>query len=323
MFHSSFRAAIAALRTPARRVVFAIALSAMIHAAILWLPHLQLPHDKVQLPPLTARLEHLPLPVAQPAAKPEPVNQASEPDGSLPSKPINNTAHAMKEMEKSAAARPFPKHVQLTFAVYRGTDIFRAGELRHQLDIDGDRYTLKSVKQAAGLSSMLNGERIIQASHGKIGDHGLQPKAFKKEKITGSGKQNLKVTFDWATQNLRFSRGGIISLPTDAQDSLSFMYQLSQLSDFFKHREFFPLPVSDGTQLEQLQIEIGGEEDISTPLGKLRGLHLRKMHAQGEAYFEIWLGLEYRLLPVKLRQVDGSGEVIEEIVISDIRATDE
>jgi len=59
-----------------------------------------------------------------------------------------------------------------------------------------------------------------------------------------------------------------------------------------------------------------------TPIGKLRALHLRKMHTQGEAYFEIWLGLEYRLLPVKFHQVDSSGKVTEESVISGIRAAD-
>jgi len=58
-------------------------------------------------------------------------------------------------------------------------------------------------------------------------------------------------------------------------------------------------------------------------MGKLRALHLRKMHSRGEAYFEIWLGLEYRMLPVKFSQVDRSGNVIHEYVISDIRAADQ
>ena len=54
-----------------------------------------------------------------------------------------------------------------------------------------------------------------------------------------------------------------------------------------------------------------------------RALHLRKIHAQCEAYFEIWLGLEYRLLPVKFRQIDSSDEVTDEFVIADIRAAEE
>jgi hypothetical protein len=58
-------------------------------------------------------------------------------------------------------------------------------------------------------------------------------------------------------------------------------------------------------------------------MGKLPALHLRQMHTQGEAYFEIWLGQEYRLLPVKFSQLDGTDKMIEEFVISDIRSTEE
>ena len=311
---------ISVFRTPIRRIVFAIVLSALVHAAILWLPYIQLPRDKVLLPPLTARIELLPKPVAQPAAKPEPVGQAIEPGGSPSTKPITNTADTMKEMEKSAAPPMFPRHMQLTFAVYRGADVFRVGELHHQLDIRRGRYTLKATKQTAGLTRLLNNDQLIQSSRGKIGAQGLQPEIFKEEKITSNGKRSLKATFDWTAQKLRFSQGGDAALSTDAQDILGFMYQLSQLS---MNREIIPLPVSDGTQLEQYRIEIIGAEDISTPMGKLRALHLRKMHTQNDAYFEIWLGLEYRLLPVKFRQVDGSGDVTEEFVISDMRATDE
>ena len=320
MFHSLFRTVIAALRTPTRRIVFAIVLSALTHAAILWLPHIQLPHDKVQLPPLTARLEPLPKPLTQPDAKPEPVNPITKSGDGVSSKPINNTADTMKEMEKSAATHQFPRHVQLTFVVYKDAGVFRVGEIRHQLDIHKDRYILKANRQTAGLTSLLNNDQLIQASRGKIGAQGLQPETFKEEKITGSGKQGMKTTFDWAAQKLRFSHGGETALPADTQDTLSFMYQLSQLP---MNREIIPLSVSDGTHLEKYQIEIGMEEDVATPMGKLRALHLRKMHTRDEAYFEIWLGLEYRLLPVKFRQVDDSGGVVEEFVISDIRAADE
>ena len=87
--------------------------------------------------------------------------------------------------------------------------------------------------------------------------------------------------------------------------------------------EIIPLTVSDGMQLEDYRVEVGSTEDIDTPMGSLRALHLRKMHPQNEPYFEIWLGLEYRMLPLKFREVDGSGGVTEEFVISDIRAADE
>jgi len=325
--HSLFRAVIAALfSTPARRIGFAIVFSVLIHAFVLWLPYIHLSHGKVRFPPLTVRLEILPKheaipePVAQPDLQPELVAQAIKPGGKSSGKTATNIPVKMKKMEKSAATHQFPKNVQLTFDVYKGAGIFRIGEIRQQLDIHKDKYTLRSSKQANGLSSLLNTDRITQISQGKIGDQGLQPEIFKVEKITSGGKQNLKVTFDWATQKLRFLQGGETILPADAQDGLSFMYQLSQIS---MQQEIIPLSISDGANLEKYEIEIGRAEDIDSPMGKLRALHLRKIHSQDEAYFEIWLGLEYRLLPVKFRQIDGAGQVIEEFVISDMRASDE
>jgi hypothetical protein len=313
-------AVIAALRSPARRISIAIMLSAMVHAAILWLPHLQLPHDKVQLPPLSARLVALPKPVDQPAAKTEPISQASLSGSTPPAKPQTNTVDTMKIMEKSASTHPFPKHLHLSFAIYRGTDYFRVGELSHRLDIDQDRYALQANRQTIGLTRLLASEQLTQTSYGKIGEHGLHPESFKEEKYNAGNVQELKTQFDWSTQKLHFAQGNEAALPADVQDILSFMYQLSQLT---LRGEFISLPITDGKKLEQFQIEIGVKEELSTPMGKLRALHLRKMHVQGEAYFEIWLGLEYRLLPVKFRQVDGSDNMIEEFVISDIRAADE
>lgn len=308
----------ATLRTPIRRIVFAIALSALAHAVILWLPHWQLPHGKVPLPPLTARLELMPKPVVQMNAKTEPVNQVSQPADSSPAKPVNNTAYAMKEMKKSAASRQFPKHLRLTFIVYKGADFFRSGELRHQLDIHGNRYILTSVRQAAGPTSQL-----VQTSHGRIDEHGLRPDVFQEEAISANGQQRREATFDWAESSLNIADGDDTALPADTQDILSFMYQLAQFLRPPIHREFFPMPITDGAGLENAQIEIGSVDDISTPMGGVRALHLRKMHEQGEPYFEIWLGLEYRSLPVKFRQVDGSDNVTEEFTISDIRASDE
>ncbi|MGA9667083.1 MAG: DUF3108 domain-containing protein [Gallionella sp.] len=311
------------LNRPARRIAIAIALSVLLHFVILWLPYFQLPHAKIDLPPLSVTLENLPKPVEQPARKTAPaqVQEAKlivNPDKS----PLVKHGPAMARMDKAEEAtktRPFPKHLRLTFIVYADENGSRTGEISQRLDISGGRYTLKSEQQTAGLSSLRNSDSTILVSNGKIGDHGLQPDTFSEEQIDPGGKQSLQATFDWSGMKLRFSDGSEIPLPADAQDALSYMYQISQLP---MTAEFFTLPIADGTQLRQEQIEIGVKEYITTPMGKLYALHLRRMHADREAYFEIWLGLEYRLLPLKFRQVDSSGRMTEEYVISDIRAAD-
>jgi hypothetical protein len=310
---------IAVLRTPARRITLAIALSVLIHAAIMWFPYFQWSHTKVEFPPLTVRLEPLPDPGEHPAENPQPEKPLTRSDTGSSDGREPGTMKEMEKTEQPASAHPFPKHLRLSFVVHSGKDGVMTGEIHHQLDIRSDRYTLRSVRKTAGLSSLRNSDQLVQSSHGKIVERGLQPLSFSEGKITKSGKLNMQATFDWGTQKLRFSNNSEIALPVDTQDMLSFMYQLSQIK---MNGEFFQLPVSDAAQLQQYQIEVGTKEYIDTPMGKVRALHLRKMHARGEAYFDIWLGLEYRLLPVKFSQIDDSDKVIEEYVISSFRAAD-
>lgn len=166
---------IAALNSPVRRITLAIALSVLIHAAILWLPYIQFPRTKIELPPLSVRIEPLPktrIADTPNSAKAEPATPLTK-SGNNPTTGRANRAMArMIKADESIAARPFPKHLQLTFIVYRGEEGSRTGEIRQQLDITGNRYTLKSERQTAGLSSLRNSDRIIQTSSGKIGEHG-------------------------------------------------------------------------------------------------------------------------------------------------------
>jgi hypothetical protein len=307
------------LNTPARRITFAITLSVLIHAAIFWLPSIRLPHPKVQLPPLTARLEHLAQAAEKPETKPESTNPMGIAENGLSAASASKAVSAMKKMQASTTIQPFPKHVQLSFAAYQGKNSAKVGEMHHQLDVQQDRYTIHAETQTTTLTGLLNHQHFTQTSEGKLGKNGLQPEIFKEEKITSGGKQNLQAHFDWTNLQLYFSNGEKTALTVDAQDMLSFMYQLSQLP---LHGEYFPLAISDGEQFVVYQIEIGAMEEINTPMGVLRARHLRQMHTQKAAYFEIWLAQEYRLLPVKFRQVDSAGELLEEFVISDIRAND-
>jgi hypothetical protein len=313
---------IAVLRSNSSRIATSVVIAVLIHAGILWLPYLHLPHTKIILPPLNVRLESLPTPTDNPVAKLLPQSPIGlSGNGSL-DKNKPSPSNSMKKME-AAAATQFPKRLKLVFSVFRGENNSKVGELSHELDVDGDRYILKASKQTTGLASFKNKDRLAQFSSGNIGEHGLKPALYEEERISASGKQNLKATFDWSAHLLHYSQGNDTALPDEAQDVLSFMYQLSQISILKLGVEFFPLPISDTTQIQLPQIEIGIKEDISTPMGMLHVLHLRKMHNQGEPYFEIWLGMDYRMLPVKFRQVDGAEKVIEEDVITDIRSSDE
>ena len=233
--------------------------------------------------------------------------------------PAIEAASAVARAEEPVA-RPLPKHAQLKFAVYYGQDNFQIGEITHQLEISDDKYVLKAETKSTGLARLFKSYQLIQTSHGKAGNFGLQPEGYEEEQNVSSGKQKMNVAFNWAENKLHFSQGGETELPPNAQDILSFLYQLSRLP---LHNKVISIAIATGKKLEKYELEIGAEEEIITPMGKLRALPLRRLHSQGGDGMEVWLGLEYRLLPIKFRQIKRSGAMVLEVVISDIRVADE
>ncbi len=325
---------------PAVRIALAIGLSLLIHSLVLFAPLVELPKSEVPLPPLTARLEPLPHPALPapkkkprptPAEKPAQPAQESAPEAADEEPQVDaesQVSSAPQAAEETAPPLPeeqsrplLPKHAQLTFSVFQGEGGMQLGEAIHRLDIEEGQYTLKAVTQTTGVVSFFKTYVLTQSSEGRADAQGLLPVKFAEEKKLSKGSQSLSAEFDWETRQLNFSHGGKTGLPEQAQDILSVLYQLSQMS--MANREVVPLRVSNGKKLEYYELEIGAEEEIATPLGKLRALPLRKLHAKGEEGLDIWLGLEFRLLPVKVRQIDRAGQIAGEMLISDIRVSDE
>lgn len=337
--------------TSTGRIALAIALSALAHAIALFAPQINLPPAEAPLPPLTARLEPLPEIAAKPAVprkpkpkpRPAPVAPEETPTDIQPAKNVRTEeaqtdpepqsaaveetvevtvgqAAIDKAVEEVQPAHPLPKHAQLSFVAYKGTD-FEIGEARHRLEIGDDKsYTLKVGMNITGIASIFKTFESNQQSSGTLTTQGLQPNEFSEIKNTSKGKETLEAKFDWQEKALAFSNGSNTPLPEQTQDILSFMYQLSQLP---LDKGVVLLYISNGKKLERYELAIGEEENIQTRLGRLRTLPLRKVHAPGEEGLVIWLGMEYRLLPVKIRHIDRNGQIAGEMVVSDIRVADE
>lgn len=322
-------------QTPAGRIALAIGLSLLAHAIVLFAPLIELPPGEVPLPPLTAKLEPLPriapkpAPLERPKPKPQPVPETvrsdRQPAEEAPQDepqidPEPQPPETAEVVPEAQPAHPLPKHAQLTFIAYKGTD-FEVGEARHRLDIgDDNSYTLSVGTNTTGLVSIFKTFEMNQQSSGTLTGQGLRPGQFSETKNTSKGKEIREARFDWEAKSLSFSDGRQTPLPDQAQDIISFLYQLSQLP---LDQGAIPLYISNGKKLERYELAVGEEEEIQTRFGPLRALLLHKIRAQGEEGLDIWLGLEYRLLPVKVRQIDRAGQIAGELVISDIRVADE
>ncbi|MDO8208456.1 MAG: DUF3108 domain-containing protein [Gallionella sp.] len=328
------------IEQPAVRIALAAALSLLIHAALLFGPNLiELQPVEALLPPLTARLE--PLPAVKPAPKPKP-HVPTKRKTVLPPAPmaavttsLPDTSPAPQEVappveevqapqaavtEEAQPAHPLPKHAQLNFTIYKGTD-FPVGQARHRLKINDDNsYILQVGINTTGLASLFKTFAMDQQSSGTTSAAGLQPDEFSEGRISDKGEQTLSARFDWQNKQLDFSNGNHAVLPEHAQDVLSFLYQLSQLP---LDQATVSMYISNGKKLDKYELAVGEEEYILTRTGKMRALPLRRVRQPGEEGLEIWLGLEYRLLPVQIRSINRNGEIAGQMTISEIRVSEE
>lgn len=330
------------LDTVSRRVAFAVVVSLLFHGLVLWGPNIRLPDFNPSLPQLTAKLEALPSAPARPRPKrkprpaarqaeptpaPEPLPQAIIPATSAPvaasepavaSAPVE-TGTLATEAGKPTDRPPLPMHARLTFTINKGTSNFRIGEAIHTLDIDDGRYVLQATTSTVGIARLFKSYELDQYSSGRYGRDGLQPDLYSEERKERIGKQHNAVEFDHSAQRAHFSNGLEVALPPETQDILSVMYQFPPLA----HTEIATVSVGNGKKIEHYQFEVGVDETIATPLGKMLTVHLHKMHAANEEGLDIWLAREYRLFPVKLRFTEKNGEVSGEAVITDIRVSEE
>lgn len=337
-----------------QRIAFALALSLLAHALLIWAPQFRFPHFDEPLPEITVKLE--PLPVKKQASPPS-KNRKKSTQG----KQAKTAAPALAELAPAPASAipqvatlaasavpaiepaetpqtaltvaqpattetpaniesiPFPRHASLIFAVRNGDDGFRVGELMHTLDIDENRYIIQASTRTTGIARWFKSFDLNQTSTGIVTSQGLLPDNFAEEKLNSGVVETATVVFDRNTNTLQFSSGENTSLPENTQDALSVLYQLS-LSNL--KRETIPVTISTGKKLENYELEVATNKIISTELGEMDTVQLRKIRIPGKPGLRIWLSREFRLLPVKMQYLEPDGTITATLSLSSIRISD-
>jgi hypothetical protein len=319
---------------PYQRIAIAVTLSVLAHSILLlkW-PQIRFKESN-ELPVLQAKLEPLPKPPAKVVARKPKTQPPSTPPQTIvetiapavSATPALNTdadyvTTPMPTVAGKIHLRPkFPKHARLSFSVQYADGTFKLGEIIHQFETGNGRYTLQAETQTTGLVGIFKNYHLSQTSTGEVTEQGLRPENYKETKTDSGGTQTSTVRFDWSAQKAIFADKTERPLPEQTLDVLSLPYQLSQLP---LDLESLPISLSNGRNLNQYFIAIGAEELISTAMGELRTIPLRKVPGENEDSLIIWLALEYRLLPVKMLYFDKFGETTANMLITDIRVSDE
>jgi hypothetical protein len=230
------------------------------------------------------------------------------------------TATSFAIINEPPAPPLLPKHAQLIFSVQYGNSNFKVGEIIHTLDIIDGHYTLHAESKTTGLTNLFKNYALTQTSTGTVKARGLQPEYYEESKKDGGEVNSSNARFDWNAGKIIFENGKNSTLFEHAQDTLSLPYHLSQLP---LNMEMLNIALSNGKNIARYNLTVGNNETITTPMGELRTVALHKVRGTNEDGLIIWLALEYRLLPVKIQYLDKSGAITANMIITDIRVSDE
>ncbi len=245
-----------------------------------------------------------PLALAAPAIDPPP---STEPAAAAIG-PLALATTPSAAAEGMPGASRLPARGTIRYRVDRGDQGFMIGQSTHDWVVVDGVYRITAVTETNGLVALFKPFRIELESRGTVTAAGLVPAQFSSRR---EGRANgEQAEFDWQQMQVHVGQRPPQALSTGAQDLLSFPYQLGLLPDLASGTL---MPVATGKKYEQYRFEVVGDEDVETPAGSFRSLHLR---VDGVSPTELWLAYDRSLLPVKILHTDHKGAIFVEIATS-------
>lgn len=206
---------------------------------------------------------------------------------------------------------PTYQYVELQFDIFNGhAKPIGKSSVMFMLDANGTYILNETANFQDPITNHLHA--INQKSNGVISESGLIP-GYYSYQDSNESKRNISASFAWVESFVNIQQPGQTSkipLLEGTQDPLSIKYQ------FMFNVYSIVTPVLVGPDLKQLQFQLVAEETLETNMGDIKCLHLQTQDSNEKT--DIWLGLDYQLLPIKLLRVDQAGTVIEDEVIYSI-----
>ncbi len=155
-------------------------------------------------------------------------------------------------------------------------------------------------------------------------DSGISPLIYSEKRQNG---QPLNISFQRDLHNVLISNSSQArDLRVGEQDCASVIWQLVRMgrlnSEIFFPGSQFELPVATEREAVAWQIQVIGQEEIDSPIGKLKTWHIvhTPLPSSTELVLDIWLAEEKEWYPVKLRYTDATKDY-SELLISEIFST--
>jgi hypothetical protein len=201
------------------------------------------------------------------------------------------------------------QYVETSFDVRTEIDGATEGSAKIVFNLlEGKQYQLKSLIKPQGLAALIV-SNLVQTSEGQLTKSGLQPASYLYQ-YGDKVDKTYAAKFDWLnkTVSLTTAKGTKTEEISDGtQDLLSFMYQFMYVAPL----ERMQISIATGKKLATYDYSFGGEENINTPLGEIKTIHILHEGENTDEKTELWLAIDYQYLPVKIRKIEKNGKVYE------------
>lgn len=212
--------------------------------------------------------------------------------------------------------QPAPSRWRLNvyYGDYRNNQ--QLASLDYAVEHDGARYRLRTEGRAEGLAALIYSGVLNQSSTGRLSANGLAPERYAEQR---GRRPERWVRIDYEARRVEFSNGEPVDLVDGAQDRLSMLIQLGLLAraspERFVAGAAIELPEITSRTIESVHYLSHGDAVLETMDGPLRALHLERNapHRQDDTRFEVWLGYDHGLLPVRIRLTDAGGRVLDHV----------
>ena len=196
-------------------------------------------------------------------------------------------------------------------------DFSRSGmslaEMTDTLHVRGREYELTSNAKGVGIVALLaRGQTLRRESRGTIGAEGLQPKSFVEER---GANYRLSAEFDWTGRQVTLTdaKGERSQEPlaVGTQDRMSMPYQVAFMPGAPPAE--LSIQVADGRRLSGYAFKLVGTETVTVGIGDIKALHYAKVATPSDpTAFDLWLGIDQQLLPVRVSYADKDGARYEQ-----------
>lgn len=199
---------------------------------------------------------------------------------------------------------------------YQLTSAVADGRASYEWRREGDSYTISGEAEATGFFTLFLEGRVLQESRGTVGVAGLRPERFRERKPQGPEEG---LDFDWAAGRVTFDRGDERRTAALAGNTVDWLSMIFQLAHMPPSAQAVDMEVYTQRKMYRFTLHVLGVEEIDIPLGRVRALHLRHAPGDKEAV-DVWLGLDYHHLPVKMRYPVARNRLVVEQVATAVTA---